>query len=106
METTGFLRGTIDPMELNRRSKPGFSMSSTIKLTNSMESNDSSASNSSLNQIAFAPLTPDALPSALFYQESIIQSLRSQFPLRTDSQLKLPFTVLISDSLSFVWILR
>ena len=71
-----------------------------IKLANPSNSIESNPSNSSLNQIAFAASTPDSLPSALFYHESIIQSLRSKFPLNANSQLKLPFTVLISDPLS------
>ena len=85
---------------MRNRSKPGFSISSMIKLTNPSNSIESNPSNSSLNQIAFAASTPDSLPSALFYHESIIQSLRSKFPLNANSQLKLPFTVLISDPLS------
>lgn len=111
MERNGYLKGEWRDFALRNRSKPGFSISSTIKLANSSNSNEpassnsnlneSSSSNSSLNQIAFSAATPDSLPSALFYQESIIQSLRSKFPLNANSQLKLPFTVLISDPLSF-----
>ena len=103
MERNGYLKGEWRDFALRNRSKPGFSISSTIKLANSSNSNEpaSSNSNSSLNQIAFSASTPDSLPSALFYQESIIQSLRSKFPLNANSQLKLPFTVLISDPLSF-----
>ena len=107
MERNGYLKGEWRDFALRNRSKPGFSISSTIKLANSSNSNEpassnsSSNSNSSLNQIAFSAATPDSLPSALFYQESIIQSLRSKFPLNANSQLKLPFTVLISDPLSF-----
>ena len=107
MERNGYLKGEWRDFALRNRSKPGFSISSTIKLANSSNSNEpassnsNSNSNSSLNQIAFSASTPDSLPSALFYQESIIQSLRSKFPLNANSQLKLPFTVLISDPLSF-----
>ena len=112
MERNGYLKGEWRDFVLRNRSKPGFSISSTIKLVNSSNSNEpassnpnsnsneSSSSNSSLNQIAFSASTPDSLPSALFYHESIIQSLRSKFPLNANSQLKLPFTVLISDPLS------
>ena len=106
------MKGEWRDFALRNRSKPGFSISSTIKLANSSNSDEPAASNSnessssnssssSLNQIAFSASTPDSLPSALFYQESIIQSLRSKFPLNANSQLKLPFTVLISDPLSF-----
>ena len=79
---------------MNARNKPGFSVSTIIKIQR-----DTVFSEAGYRFISFPATSTNITPSYLLYHESAFQELASQLPFQPGSVIQIPFFVYVSDTL-------
>lgn len=79
---------------MNNRNKPGFCVSSVIKVQKEMN-----AAETAYRFISFPVTATNVTPSYLLYHESAIQELASKLPFLPGSEVQIPFFVYVNDTL-------
>ena len=85
-----------NPYRVSCSEKPGYCITSTIKLHEFTEEN------AGMKFISFPVLPSNASPSYVAYDGTLFSTLASALPLSVDSTLELPFVLHITDTMSFL----